>query len=419
MRVVELNMQEFNDFASNHPLRNYCQTTVYAKLMGEKGYNYDYIGYKDDSNNMVAASLILTKKTMAIYKFAYAPKGVLVDYYNTELTEMFFRDLAEYYKKKDCVFLKINPEIIIGQLVPSNGYMPSYNQNVKIIDVLKDLGFKRRREIKPLDFIMPRINPYINLSKFKLDDLSDGTKNKIKASEKKGLFMEKATNKDIATLYNIIKNDTYESVNYYRNILNTFGDDADLYLLKVNYEDYLISARKEYEKELENNNYYNELIQTKNTEENLNLKMKSDRDLLMLKDEIVNATEGLRRNKFKYIGGALVIKYKNRVSIVLNGYDKACGGLNPNYFIYDYLIDKYKDEFDFLDLGGAASNFEPDSIYATFNEEKLDFKPTLYEFIGEFDLVLNDFNFKRLQAKNMLAKEFLPSHKFEDNNEEE
>ena len=52
MRVVELTMQEFSDFAANHPLRNYCQTTTYAKLMGEKGFNYDYIGYKDDSSSI-------------------------------------------------------------------------------------------------------------------------------------------------------------------------------------------------------------------------------------------------------------------------------------------------------------------------------------------------------------------------------
>ena len=414
MRVVELTMQEFSDFAANHPLRNYCQTTTYAKLMGEKGFNYDYIGYKDDSNNLVAASLILNKKMMAIYKFAYAPKGVLIDYYNTELTGMFFKDLAEYYKKRDCAFLKINPEIIIGQLIPKNGYMPAYNQNVNIIDVLKDLGFKRRREIKPLDFIMPRINPYINLKTYKFEDLSDETKEKVKASEKKGLFIETATNKDIATLYNVVKNETYENINYYRNILNTFNEDAELFLLKVDYEEYLISARKEYEKELENNNYYNELIQNNNTEENLNAKMQSDRDLLILKDEIVSATEGLRKNKFKYIGGALIIKYKNRVSIILNGYDKSLKDLYPNYFIYNYIINKYKDDYDFLDMNGAASDFNPDSIYNDFNKEKLAFNPTLYEFIGEFDLVLNDFAFKRLQAKNLLAKEFYPSVKFEE-----
>ena len=76
--------------------------------------------------------------------------------------------------------------------------------------------------------------------------------------------------------------------------------------------------------------------------------MQSDRDLLILKDEIVSATEGLRKNKYKYIGGALIIKYKNRVSIILNGYDKSLKDLYPNYFIYNYIINKYKDDYGIM-----------------------------------------------------------------------
>ncbi len=56
MRIVELNSSEFSDFANNHPLRNYCQTIEYAKVMSDMGYTHDLIGYRDDSNNLVAAS---------------------------------------------------------------------------------------------------------------------------------------------------------------------------------------------------------------------------------------------------------------------------------------------------------------------------------------------------------------------------
>ena len=414
MKIVELTMQDFNNFAENHPLRNYCQTSIYAKLAGEKGFNYDYIGYKDDSNNLVAASLILNKK-IGSFKFCYAPKGVLIDYYNNDLLKMFFNDLVEYYKHRGYAFLKINPEIIIGEVNKNKGFMPVYNQNVNIIDVLKQLGFKRRREVTPLDFLVPRLNPYINLKKFKVENLEEDVREKIKVGSQKGLFIQEGTNKDIGVLYDILKNDTFESINYFRNVLNTFNNDnSELLLLKVDYEEYLIAARKAYEKEQDNNNYWNERIQIDNSEENLNAKMKSDRDLLAIKDEIVSATDGIRRHKFKYIGGALVIKFKNRVSIILSGYDKAYKDLYPNYFIYDYLIRRYKDKYDFLDLNGLASNFSTSSIYSDFNYEKLDFEPTIYEFIGEFDLILNDFDFKRIQAKNLLAKEFYPSHKFEE-----
>ena len=155
MQIVELNMHDFSNFADNHPLRNYCQTSSYAKLAGEKGYNYDYIGYRDDSNNIVAASLILNKK-IGNFKFCYAPKGILIDYYNNDLLNNFFKDLKKYYASRNYAFLKINPEIIIGEINKNKGFATNYNQNVNIIDVLKSIGFKRRREINPLDLIMPK-----------------------------------------------------------------------------------------------------------------------------------------------------------------------------------------------------------------------------------------------------------------------
>ena len=219
MRIVNLNSNEFTEFANNHPLRNYCQTMEYAKVMSDMGYTYDLIGYKDDSNNLVGASLILKKKIGTFAKYVYAPKGVLVDYYKTEILKMFIKDLNAHYKRKGYSFLKINPEIIIGEINKKSNYSYNYNQNVSIIDELKNMGFKRRREIYPLDFMFPRINPYINLRKYvennEIKEIMDIANNN-------GLSIEVLDKKDIDVLYDIAKKDTYQSVSYYKSILNQF-----------------------------------------------------------------------------------------------------------------------------------------------------------------------------------------------------
>ena len=50
MKLVELTNQQFDEYAKYHPLNNYCQTSKYALIMSEYGFNYDYIGYVDDNN---------------------------------------------------------------------------------------------------------------------------------------------------------------------------------------------------------------------------------------------------------------------------------------------------------------------------------------------------------------------------------
>ena len=407
MRIVNLDSNEFTTFANSHPLRNYCQTIEYAKVMSDMGYTYDLIGYKDDSNNLVGASLMLKKKIGTFAKYVYAPKGVLVDYYKTEILKMFIKDLNSHYKKKGYSFMKINPEIIIGEINKKNNYSSNYNQNVGIIDELKNMGFKRRREIYPLDFMFPRINPYINLKKY--EETSE-IKKIMDIANNNGLSIEVLDKKDIGILYDIASKISYQSVSYYKSILNHF-DSAELILVKVNYEQCLINARERYNKELENNNYYNELIQTDNSNETVNKKMQSDKDLLKYKNQVVDATAGLKYNKFKYVGGVVLVKYQNRVSIVLEDYDN--DNVYAQYYLYNYLIETFRNSYDFIELNGLSSDFSDQYKYFDFNKVKLDFNPVIYEFIGEFDIVLNELLFKKIQSKGLLSKEFLPSHKFE------
>lgn len=416
MKLVELSIHEFENFAYNHPLRSYAQTVNYAKLMGENGYSYDYIGYKDDMDNIVAGSLVLTKK-LKYGKYAYAPKGFLVDYYNTTLFKDFFNEVVSYYSKKGCTFIKINPEIIIGELNPKRSFAANYNQNVRIIDDLKSLGFKRRREIKPLDFIFPRISPYINLKNYSRDGLSEEIKDILVNSQNSGLILESASNKDISTLYNYIKDNTVFSISYFRNILNIFtantGAEAELLFMKIDYEACLIQTQRAYEKELEHNNVCNEKIQTDNSPALLDEKMKSDRDLILIKQQVVQATNNLKKQKYEYIAAALVIKFENRISIVASGWDSKFMAFNPMYYMYEAIIERYKNDYDFLDLNGLANSFSETSPYYKYNESKIGMNPDVYEFIGEFDYIIDEAKFRRIQSAGLLSSEFKPSYKLE------
>lgn len=406
MRIIELTMDRFDQFAANHPLRNYCQTSAYARLMGEQGFSYDYIGYEDDSHNLVAASLILYKR-IGLCRYAYAPRGFLIDYYNADLVASFVKDIVKRCKDRKIVFIKINPEIIIGELDSKKNFAATYNQNVKIIDDLKDLKFKRRREVEPLELIAPRISTYINLKKYDVNKLNEETKDLLNYANRRGLDYEIATSKDINIFYNFIKNETNFNINSLRNLLNIFSKQsmAELILVKVDYKKFLIQAQENYDMELEHNNECNNLIQDNPNEENLNEKMESDKLLLQLKNDIIEATEGLKKGNNDYIAGAIVIKYLNRITILCSGYNKDFENLYPNYYLYNKLFEIYKDEYDYIDLNGLASDLSSNSKYYEYNQFKLNFNPIIYEFIGEFDIILDEFNFRKLQSRDLIMKE--------------
>ena len=106
MTLKEIAVEEFTNFVKESPLGTYYQTREYALLMGNYGYDYDFIGMYDEYSNLKAASLILIKKVRNL-KYGYAPRGFIIDYFNKELVTEFMCELIKYYKKKKipCNFL--------------------------------------------------------------------------------------------------------------------------------------------------------------------------------------------------------------------------------------------------------------------------------------------------------------------------
>ena len=102
----------------------------------------------------------------------------------------------------------------------------------------------------------------------------------------------------------------------------------------------------------------------------------------------------------------LALKHKDTVSVVISGFDKKYGSFSPNYFLFYEICKYYKNEFKYLDLDGLTSDFSTNNKYYGLNSFKLGFNPIVYEYIGEFDYVINRHAYNHLVKKGLLQKEF-------------
>ncbi len=403
MKIKELTIQAFTEYVKNSPLKNYMQSEEYARFMGENKYNYDYIGLTNENNVLVAASLILWKKISMNMRYGYAPKGFLLNYYDETLLKTFTDKIKEYYSKKNMVFIKINPEIVVGE-IDNKTYNFIENPNNRLKTDIQRFGYLKLKDNLYFESLNPRFNAYVDLKNADIKKYSKATRNKVRNSKRKGLYLEKGTEEDLQEFIKLSKDEN--SLSYYRTLFNLFKDKIELLLVKVNYENYIKNSQTLYEIELDNNNLYNEILHRSHKEADLNKKMSSDSRLCIIKNEIINATEGLRANDNKIVAGALVIKYDNRVHIVKSLFDRNFANLNANYFLYDAIINNYKTDYEFLDLGGISGDFRSTSPYRGLNRFILGFNPHIYEYIGEFDLVINRLNYDTLLETGKLAQEF-------------
>ena len=407
MKLRNLSIFEFDEYASNHPLGSYHQSSNYALLASELGYDYELLGLVDNNNTIHAASLILIKKLNMFYKYGYAPKGFLVDYYNPNLLCEFTKAIAKRYYKKNVAFIKINPEISIGTIDYKNKTI-NYNKNKNIENILSSLNFRRLEGNKHFETKIPKYNAIQILKQTNLKTISKHTRNKINKSIKNGLTLEKGNREDIEILYDFIKNKKNYSINHYFNYYNAFSKKyaIDIFLVKINFEECLINLREKYEKELKKNNDLVNKVMINPSQENLRRKLASDNALNTYNENITKTTKCLSENKTMYIAGAITIKYQNRVYILISGFNQSFKSYCPNYFLHYMLIEYYKRDFDFIDLNGITGDFSNTNPYKGLDEFKKGFNPIAFEYIGEYDFIINEGLYKTLEQSGILAKEF-------------
>ena len=110
MKFVELSSSEFEKASNNFPGSSFYQSYAWTKIKELTGWKHYFVGVLRD-NKLVAISLIIGKKVYFDKYLYYAPRGVLLDYNDTELLSFFTKEIKKFLIKKKGVVLKIDPFI--------------------------------------------------------------------------------------------------------------------------------------------------------------------------------------------------------------------------------------------------------------------------------------------------------------------
>ena len=128
----------------------------------------------------------------------------------------------------------------------------------------------------------------------------------------------------------------------------------------------------------------------------INHKMESDKLINTYKNELIKATDLLKKYpKGIIIGGALTIDFDNASYIIIDGYLKNYSNLNSNYLLRWYIINESKNkEYKYVNMNALVGEFQKRNPYTNLNETKLDYNAIPTEYIGEFELITDNFSYK-------------------------
>lgn len=403
MYIINLTELQFKNYSCVHSKRNYKQTIEYSNMMNSYGYDKLFLGLVDDNNNVIGACLILQKKLYDRYYFGYAPNGFLLDFDNSLLLKNFTKYLKEYLKELNFIYLRLNPNFASKIYGKNNIVLKCYPN---IIDNMIELGYIKKgfnSKFKKYDAIL-----HIDDINKSYDNLNRTTKRKLLENELLNLKIYK--DNDIDKFYNIVIKKNTKNIDYYRNMKNYFNNDDikfEIYFASLDTKKYLDNCRNTLYKEKDINSNYQDMIRDnsiKKTNKLIDDKIKSDKIINKYKNKVINASKIYSEFNDKVdVATIALIKQKDTIYFIEEGYEERLRNIYSLSILKWELIKMFYDEgYRNFNLGFIPLDIKENNKYKGIYLSKIGFNPKIYEYSGNYDLVINKLLYNILSKLKLI-----------------
>ena len=412
MKLVELTKEEFKKFATKHPQITFHQTEEWANLKKKNNWDNHYIGLKE-KNKIVAGALLLSKELPLIKKrMFYSPRGFLIDYNDFELLKEFTIQIKEYVKKRNGIFIKIDPYVEYQEHDNNGNIIENGFNNNNCIENLKKLGYKHFGFNLMQDTLQPRWMHVIDTKNKTLDDIMKDMESKtrqiLRKNEKCGITTREICKEELPLFKDIMQHtsDRREFVDrplsYYEAMWDSLHDSGILKILiaeidfdtyKKNTQDELNTNKKELEERIKKKE--NNLL--KMNDKKYEQSNKQNKDAIKRLETQLEKIEDLKKEygSKKILGGILFLIYGNEVLSLYGGSDDKLMQFQSAYTVHfagiKYAVENNYSKYNFYGITGDFRTENP--LYGLFLFKK-SFGGHVSELIGEFDYIISPFWYK-------------------------
>jgi len=201
------NASEWNAIIHHLPASHLLQTWEWAEVKSSYGWKpMPFVWKRKEKglDSIVAAAMIL-KRTVLNRVFAarlcilYIPKGPLLDWSDISLSKQVLNDLQVFAKKQGAIFLKLDPDVVLGSGIPGYVDARESEDGQRVIS-----EFKRRGWLFSSDQIQFRNTVLVDVSANReqmLARMKQKTRYNVRLAEKKGVRLRIGELKDLPLLF--------------------------------------------------------------------------------------------------------------------------------------------------------------------------------------------------------------------------
>ena len=418
-KFVEINSSEIDKFNESDRKGHIFQTSYWAEL--KKDWKKKFIAGYDNDNNMVITATILLRKAPYINKYmGYIPRSFTCDYNNKKLLIEFTEYLREFAKKNNISFITIDPDIHLKE------NEEALSEGTEIKNFLKSLGYKNTdsknfEAIQP-NFVfrlpLPTEGNKMDIKKAVFKKFSSKTRYNIKVAEERGLSVEvydkETLNEDVLDRFHEIMVTTGKRDNflvrhreYFKDMIDYLYPHCRLYMVKYSYEnDFNRLSEKLNKQEEAKTKAINKIEELKvkldaETDEDKKSRIEkklNDQDKRLKEAE--RQIEGFKKKisdiePFKgqeiYLSGSIYLYYGNKAWYLYGASENILRDTMPNFAMqWSMICDSIDLGCDVYDFRGVSGDLNPENPLYGLYKFKKGFNGDFVEFIGEFDIVVDN-----------------------------
>ena len=249
MVLKELTTQEFKNFTSIFKQNSIYQTAEYGLVMNHQNFDSVFLGLVDSNNDILAASLFLIEQNEK-YKYAYVPKGFLIDYHNQNLLSIYVKEVKKYFKKHGIAAIRINPPILKATYDLKYNVVTKNEEFNQLLNNLTNLGFEHLGYSHFFEDLKPRFEAVIDLNYpyyYLFQNIKKQYKTKIRSASNNGISIYKGNEEDLKYLYDQTKQKYPRNLEYFKDCYRYWNkNNIEFYYAKLDTSIFLSKVQKIY-----------------------------------------------------------------------------------------------------------------------------------------------------------------------------
>lgn len=355
MKLVEVNdIEEFDSFVKTHKNANIMQSSSWAQVK-KNDWQPHYLMFKED-DVIIATALILERKALLNKSFFYVPRGFIMDYSDNHLKDI-LKLTKKYVQEHNGFVLRFDPELPLK--IMDSRTLEVLDDNSKLYHKIASLTKVRPLSLDMADSSQPRFQMVVDLQDELLDKIKSKKRRLVKDSylTKRGFAIVEDTSengvKEFARLSRLTEERqkvALRNEDYFMNMYHAFKDNNEI---KIFFAEVNLATL------IEN---------TTNGEELAFLKAYQSREGNIVRTNAIMCIYGTEMVQMFYgASDSDFLRYKAGYALHFKA-----------------MEDAKKLGYRYFNLGGVEGSL--DDGLAKFKSE---FHPLVYEYMGDFDLVIN------------------------------